>query len=72
MTPEVIEDVAKEFRLDVGGFSESATSEDSYEDVQRAINALLDLYPVLRRAIASNSDLVAPVSAETSKHEPNI
>jgi general secretion pathway protein A len=72
VTPEVIEDVAKEFRLDVLGSSETEKAEGHNADVQRAINALLDLYPVLRRTIASNSDLGAPVSMEASKHEPNI
>jgi len=72
VTPEVIEDVAKEFRLDVMGLSGVATSESSSEDVQRAINVLLDLYPALRKTIASNSDLGTPVPLEVSKHEPNI
>jgi general secretion pathway protein A len=72
VTPEVIEEVAKEFRLDVIGSSETATFEGNSEDAQRAINILLELYPALRRTIASNSDLVAPVSVEVSKHEPNI
>jgi general secretion pathway protein A len=72
VTPEVIEDVAKEFRLDVIGFSETATSESHNEDVQRAIKVLIDLYPALRRTIASNSDLGTPVPVEVSKHEPNI
>jgi general secretion pathway protein A len=72
VTPEVIEEEAKEFRLDVIGSSETATFEGNSEDAQRAINILLELYPALRRTIASNSDLVAPVSVEVSKHEPNI
>jgi general secretion pathway protein A len=72
VTLEVIEDVAKEFRLDVEGSSEAATSEDNDEDVQRTISVLLDLYPVLRRMIGSNSDLGVPLPVEASKHEPNI
>lgn len=72
VTPEVIEDVAKEFRLDVMGPSGAATSESYSGDVQRAINVLLDLYPALRKTIASNSGLGTPVPVEVSKHEPNI
>jgi general secretion pathway protein A len=75
VTPEVIEDVAKEFRLDVMGLSGAATSE-SYSEVaeraQRALNVLLDLYPALRKTIPSDSDLGTPVPVEVSKHEPNI
>jgi general secretion pathway protein A len=72
VTPEVIEDVAKEFRLDVMGLSGAAISESYSEDVERAINVLLDLYPALRKTIASNSDRGTPVLVEVSKHEPNI
>jgi hypothetical protein len=71
VTPEVIEDVAKEFRLDVIGSSETATDSQK-KDFQRALNVLLDLYPALRSAIANNSDLGASVPVEVSKHEPNI
>jgi general secretion pathway protein A len=71
VAPEVIEDVAKEFRLDVIGSSETAPDSQK-EDFQRAMNVLLDLYPALRRAIANNSEMGAPVPVEVSKHEPNI
>ena len=64
--------MAKDFRLDVIGSSETATFVDNSEDAQRAINVLLELYPALRKTIGSNSDLGAPVSVEVSKHEPNI
>ena len=72
VTPEVIEDVAKEFRLDVKGSSETLIYESHDEDIQLAIKVLIDLYPPLLRTIASNSDLGTPVSVEVSKHEPNI
>jgi general secretion pathway protein A len=72
VTGEVIDDVAKEFRLHVMGSTETVTSESQKEDIQRAIKVLIDLYPALRRTITSNTDLGAPVSVEASKHEPNI
>jgi general secretion pathway protein A len=69
VTPEVIEDVAKEFRLNMGS-PETATLESESEDAQRAIDLLIDLYPALRKTIGSSSD--TPVLVEVSKHEPNI
>jgi general secretion pathway protein A len=73
VTPEVIEDVAKEFRLDVVWSPEAEKLASSSEmDAQRVTNLLLDLYAALRRPIASDSDLSAPVAVEASKHEPYI
>jgi general secretion pathway protein A len=73
VTPDVIEDVAKEFRLDVVCSPEAEKPGSSSEiDVQRVTNLLLDLYAALRRPIASDSDLDAPVAVEASKHEPYI
>jgi general secretion pathway protein A len=72
VTPEVIEDVAKEFRLDVKGSSETLIYESHDEDIQLAIKVLIDLYPPLRRTIANNLDLGTSVPVEVRKHEPNI
>jgi general secretion pathway protein A len=72
VTPEVIEDIAKEFRLDVMGSAETLIYESHDEDIQLAIRVLIDLYPPLRRTIASNSDLGTSIPVEVSKHEPNI
>jgi general secretion pathway protein A len=72
VTPEVIEDVAKEFRLDVMGSTETLIYESHDENIQLAIKVLIDLYPPLRRTIARNSDLGTSVPVEVSKHEPNI
>jgi len=72
VTSGVIQDVAKEFRLDAVGSSEAATAESNNEDVRRAIKVLLDLYPALRRTIAGNSEMGAPMPVESSNHEPNI
>jgi general secretion pathway protein A len=72
-TPDVIEDVAREFRLDLVCSSEAESAEvRNQTDVQRAIDLLVGLYPALRRPIASHSDVSAPEMVETSKHEPNI
>ena len=58
VTPDVIEDVAKEFRLDTVYSSDVERSTNSHEvDAQRVTNLLLDLYAALQRSIASDSDL---------------
>jgi general secretion pathway protein A len=73
VTPDVIEDVAKEFRLDVVCSLEAEKTDSSKEmDTQRVTNLLRDLYAALRRPMASDSDLSASLAAETSKHEPYI
>jgi general secretion pathway protein A len=73
VTPDIIGDVAKEFRLDVMCSSETEKTESLNEmDAQRITNLLNDLYAALRRPIASDSDLGAPVVVEASEHEPYI
>ena len=49
VTPEIVSDVAKEFRLDIVSAPESDLSGQSETDVQRVISVLLDLYSALRR-----------------------
>jgi general secretion pathway protein A len=58
VTPDVIEDVAREFRLDTVYSREIERSTNSHEvDAQRVTNLLLDLYAALQRSIVSDSDL---------------
>src|SRR5271154_5599008 len=55
--PDVIEDVAKEFRLDVVCSPQAEKTGNSSElDAQRITNLLNDLYAALRRPVASDSD----------------
>ena len=71
VTPEIIGDVAKEFRLDtVYSLEKSECSKEM--DVQRITNLLRDLYAVLRRPVTSDSDVGASLAIEVSKHEPYI
>jgi general secretion pathway protein A len=73
VTPDIIGDVAQEFRLSVACSSEAENAERSNElDAKRITNLLNELYAALRRPIASDSDLGAPVAVEASKHEPYI
>jgi type II secretory pathway predicted ATPase ExeA len=71
--PEVIEDVAKEFRLDVVGPPEAEKPGSSIGlETQRITNLLNDLYAALRRPVAGDPDLGAALAVEASKHEPYI
>jgi general secretion pathway protein A len=73
ISPEIIGDVAKEFRLDVVCAPKVERSEGRSEmDVQRAISVLLDLYSTMRRTGTNGSDAGVPVGIETSEHEPYI
>jgi general secretion pathway protein A len=73
ITLDVVEDVAREFRLDRAFFSDSETSGNQNEmDVQRAAKVLRDLYSALRKPVARSADLNVPVSLEASEYEPNI
>jgi general secretion pathway protein A len=70
---EVVEDVAREFRLDRDFFSESEVNGAQTEmDVQRAAKVLRDLYSALRKPATRTADLNVPVSLETSEYEQNI
>jgi general secretion pathway protein A len=71
VTPNVIEDVAGEFRLDVIG-SETDTFDTHKEEIQRAIRLLLDLLPRKQTAITGDSSLNRPITMEVNKHEPNL
>lgn len=70
VTPEVVESVAKEFRLDMAHSPETAINASL--DIQRITNLLLDLNAVMRRPIVSDPDVGASVASEVSKHEPYI
>ena len=73
VTPDIIEDVAKDFRLDVVRSPEAERTDGQDEvDVQRAAKVLLDVYSALRKPIARELDLGAPVAVQASKHEPFI
>lgn len=73
VSPDIIEDVAKEFRLDVVRSPEAERADGQDEmAVQRATKVLLDVYSALRKPVASEPDLGAPVAVQASKHEPSI
>jgi len=73
VTPDIIEYVARELRLDVVPSPKAKASIGSSElDVKRAIGLLLDLYSALRRPMPSNGDTGSQVPVEVSEHEPYI
>ncbi|MGD0445058.1 MAG: AAA family ATPase [Edaphobacter sp.] len=73
VSPGIIEDVAKEFRLDVvcSAEAEGARSSDQL-DLRRVTSLLNYLYAALQRPVAGDSDLGAELAVEASKHEPYI
>jgi general secretion pathway protein A len=73
VTAEIVEDVAKEFRLDIMcscGYEAAGNRKEMY--LEQAIDVLLDLQTALRGPFANDSHMIAPVGLETSKDEPNI
>jgi general secretion pathway protein A len=73
ITPEIIDSVAKEFRLDVAR-APQAQQADSYneQDFQRAMHVILDLYAARRKPLLGDVELGQPPIVETSHHEPYI
>lgn len=73
VTPEMIEAVAREFRLGVVNTEESDKQAGSSEmDVKRATNILMDLFAALRKPGAPDADVDVAVALEESKDEPYI
>jgi general secretion pathway protein A len=71
VSPEIVESVAREFRLDVVGTATRKEANDSDMSVQRTAKLLLDLAATLRKPV-NGSDPGASIGAETRKHEPYI
>ncbi len=73
VTPDIIEDVAKEFRLDVVCSPEAETTDLPDEmALQRARKALLDVYSLLRKPIEREPDEGANGAVPVSKYEPFV
>jgi general secretion pathway protein A len=74
ITPEMIAEIAADFRLNVVRPSTAANAEpDGHTaEVERAARTLLELYASLRRAQDLEPDLGMTVAAGAGKHEPFI
>jgi general secretion pathway protein A len=71
VTSDIIDDVAREFRLDVVRSPAADIGRgESGMGIQRAINAVPDLYSLLQGAVADESGVGAPSGVQVSKHEP--
>jgi general secretion pathway protein A len=70
--PDVIEDVAKEFRLDVVSPTQTEQANRSGElNAERITNLFNEMYEVLQKR-AADPNLDATLLVETSEHEPYI
>ncbi len=73
VSPGIIEDVAKEFRLDVVTSFDDRAGRQSDIEVERVISALLDLFSAMRRpALAGDLEISRAVASGTGRHEPDI
>ena len=67
VTPDIIGDVAKEFRLDVVSPEAKKNGSSNDMDAQRVTNLLLELYAAMRRPVASELNFDVPVPAEAKQ-----
>jgi len=72
VTPEMIEEIAADFRMNVMHPSGRLGADEQATEVQRAAKTLLDLYTYMRRIQSSESDLNDVMENRASKHEPYI
>jgi general secretion pathway protein A len=71
VTPDVVEDVATDFRLRVRSTPRPVARENSDTDLWNAVKTLLQLHDTLK-AHARETEVVAEASAGTGTHEPII
>jgi general secretion pathway protein A len=71
VSPEIIEGVAREFRLGVVRTGECEKAGGSEIDVRKATNVLLDLFAAMRKP-AAEADVDVAVALEASRDEPYI
>jgi general secretion pathway protein A len=68
ISPDIIEDVAKELRLDVVSTPEAGRTQGHDErDVEKAINVLLDVYAARRRSTTASSEIGESIVVEASR-----
>ena len=72
VTPDVIDDVAREFRVDLTTPKDGGIEKRGETEIQRAAEVLLEFISHLSNPAARESDLNAAVAAESRKHEPYI
>lgn len=73
VTPDTIEDVAKQLRLDVFVLDEAGRARRNLDaKMRRAADVLLNLSPELKNPVTNKASMSAAVVAESSEDEPYI
>jgi len=72
VSPDIIEGVAREFRLGIVKPGDSEKAGGSDIDVQKATSVLLDLFAALHKPTASEAEVDVAVALEASRNEPYI
>ena len=72
VTPEIIDSVAKDFRLDVQTHRMEGNSPAETMNVQKAAKTLLELYAQLQREQSRDEELRTRVRVRVAEHEPYI
>ena len=74
ISPEVIEEVAADFRLNISHPSRGTydATDDPSTEVARAAKTLLDLYEHLKTTCGNRADLSMMAGAGAGKNEPYI
>ena len=72
VTPEIIDSVAKDFRLDVQTRRMEGNSPAETMNVQKAAKTLLELYAQLQREQSRDEELRTRVRVRVAEHEPYI
>jgi general secretion pathway protein A len=73
VTPEIINDVAREFRLDVMPLADEAgICRTSEVDLRQETSAMLDVFSLLRRPMKNSLDSEQGTTAEQGEHELHI
>jgi type II secretory pathway predicted ATPase ExeA len=73
VTPEIVENVAKELRLDIVHTPAPLKASGSSEiDIHRTMAALVDLYEAIIKSNGAKASAGVPAEMEVSKHEPYI
>jgi len=72
VTPDMIDEIAEDFRLDVVHSRRVEEANLGDNDVQRAAKTLLDLYSALQKPVTREPELRPTIISRTPKHEPYI
>jgi len=72
VSAEIIETVAREFRLDLPGAGADAATRTSQPETGKALNSMRDVYTKIGTSVASRFEMESAVTAEENNYEPDI